>query len=206
MERKEVISGLPEGLDKGSPSPCLFLLVSEALSNIFKNAMHDHIIFGLKIAPSSPNIAHLFLQMIPSFSVKLQRKKVSAIMQILMSYGEASGQVINIDKCSIFHSKNTSEGCRNEILSTLGAMNQVKQSKYLSLPMVIGRTNRQVFNYIREKVSNKLRGWKEKLLSNAGKEVLLKSVVLAMPTYAMAYCKLPKTLCKNICKEMANFW
>ena len=81
-------------------------------------------------------------------------------------------------------------------------MNQVKQSKYLGLPMVTSNLERQVFNYIKEKVSNKLRGWKKKFLINARKEVLLKSVVLAMPTYAMACCKLPKALCRR----MANFW
>ena len=64
----------------------------------------------------------------------------------------------------------------------------------------------QVFHYMRERVVNKLRGWKEKFLSNARKEVLLKAVLLAMPTYAMACCKLPKALCTDICKEMANFW
>lgn len=117
-----------------------------------------------------------------------------------------SGQVINIEKSSIFFSKNTGEGCRSEILSILGGMNQVRQSKYLGLPMVIERIKRQVFNYIREKMSSKLRGQKEKFLSNAGKKVLLKSVVLAMPTYAMVCGKLPKTLCKDICIEMAIFW
>ncbi|XP_027065073.1 uncharacterized mitochondrial protein AtMg00310-like [Coffea arabica] len=52
----------------------------------------------------------------------------------------------------------------------------------------------------------RLTGWKEKLLSQAGNEVLIKSVLLAMPTYAMACCKLPKGLCVEVCKEMAKFW
>ena len=80
------------------------------------------------------------------------------------------------------------------------------QSKYLGLPMVIGRSKRQVFNYIKERVMGKIKGWKEKLLSQAGKEVLLKSVILAMPAYAMSCCKLPKSLCYDISGEMARFW
>lgn len=80
------------------------------------------------------------------------------------------------------------------------------QSKYLGLPLVIERSKRQVFDFIRQKTVNKLKGWKEKLPSQAGKEVLLKSVVLALPTYVMSCYRLPKELCRNICSEMARFW
>ena len=52
----------------------------------------------------------------------------------------------------------------------------------------------------------KLKGWKEKLLSQTGKEVLLKSVIVAMPAYAMNCCRLPKSLYQEICSEMARFW
>ena len=88
----------------------------------------------------------------------------------------------------------------------LGGMKEVKQSKYLGLPMVIGRTKKQVFSYIKERVIKRLSNWKEKLLSNAGKEVLLKSVVLALRTYAMSCCRLPKGLCVDLCREMAKCW
>ena len=63
-----------------------------------------------------------------------------------------------------------------------------------------------MFDFIRQKTVNRLKGWKEKLPSQAGKEVLLKSVVLALPTYVMSCYRLPKELCRNICSEMARFW
>ena len=72
--------------------------------------------------------------------------------------------------------------------------------------MAIGRTKNQVFGYIKSAVNKKLKGWTNKMLSMAGKEVLIKSVILAMPNYAMACFKLPKGLCKDICKSIANFW
>ncbi|XP_027076038.1 uncharacterized mitochondrial protein AtMg00310-like [Coffea arabica] len=72
--------------------------------------------------------------------------------------------------------------------------------------MAIGRTKSQVFGYIKSAVTKKLKGWTTKMLSMAGKEMLIKSVILAIPNYAMACFKLPKGLCVDICKSIANFW
>lgn len=50
-----------------------------------------------------------------------------------------------------------------------------------------------------------LSSWKVKLLRKAGKEVLLKAVVSALPTYVMSCYKIPKKLDKELSKLMANF-
>ncbi|XP_057249417.1 uncharacterized protein LOC130590851 [Beta vulgaris subsp. vulgaris] len=52
----------------------------------------------------------------------------------------------------------------------------------------------------------KLRGWKEKLLSRAGKEVLIKAVIQALPTYLMGVYKLPVAVIQEIHSAMARFW
>ena len=44
----------------------------------------------------------------------------------------------------------------------------------------------------------KLQGLKEKILSQVGREVLIKSVIQAIPTYSMSCFKLPKGLIKDI--------
>lgn len=43
-------------------------------------------------------------------------------------------------------------------------------------------------------------------LSQAGKETLLKSVIIALPVFAMSCFRLPKTVIKNINNIMANYW
>jgi len=52
----------------------------------------------------------------------------------------------------------------------------------------------------------KLEGWKEKILTKAGKEILIKSVVQAIPQYAMSVFKVPNFVCNAIERKIASFW
>ena len=65
-------------------------------------------------------------------------------------------------------------------------MPEIKEyERYLGLLAVVGRKKKASLNYIKDRVQAKLQGWKEKILSQAGKEVLLKVVVQAIPTFAI---------------------
>lgn len=48
--------------------------------------------------------------------------------------------------------------------------------------------------------------WKEKYLSAAGKDVLIKYVAEALPIYIMSVFKLPSTLCDELMKQVRAFW
>ena len=51
-----------------------------------------------------------------------------------------------------------------------------------------------------------MQGWKEKLLSQAGKEVMIKAVIQSIPAYSMSVFKLPVSLCKEIEMMIRRFW
>lgn len=51
-----------------------------------------------------------------------------------------------------------------------------------------------------------MENWYTKFLSPAGKEVLLKAVVTAIPTYPMSCFMLPNKLLYQITKAMRKFW
>ena len=80
------------------------------------------------------------------------------------------------------------------------------REKYLGLPSLVGRNKKNTFNFIKDKFRKKLAGWKEKLLSKAGKEVLIKVVAQAIPTYTMSVFKLPDSLCEDLTNMIRNFW
>ena len=63
-----------------------------------------------------------------------------------------------------------------------------------------------MFTYIVDKVKSVVQGWKQRHLSPGGKEVLLKSIALAMPIFSMNVFRLPKAICEEINNILASFW
>ena len=63
-----------------------------------------------------------------------------------------------------------------------------------------------MLHYIQEKMKSRFHGWYGRFLSAGGKYILLKTVAMAMPVFAMSVFKLPKTTCKNLTSAMSNFW
>ena len=98
------------------------------------------------------------------------------------------------------------EETKDAIKVLLGVPEIKQYKKYLGLPVVVGKNKRASLNYIKDRVWGKLQGWKEKLLPQAGKEVLLKAVVQAILTFAMGCFKLPIGLCRDIEKLINKFW
>ncbi|XP_071902573.1 uncharacterized protein [Coffea arabica] len=195
------------GLRQGDPlSPYLFLICAEGLSYMINREMNQGNITGVKVCKNGPQISHLFFADDSVICCKATVQEAKQIKEILQAYSKASGQVINCDKSAVYFSRNTTRQARVEVCQELGDMREASSGRYLGLPMAIGRSKNQVFGYIKSSIMKKLKGWKNKMLSPAGKEVLIKSVIQAMPNYAMACFKLPKGLCKDICKCIANFW
>lgn len=65
-----------------------------------------------------------------------------------------------------------------------------KSDKYLGLPAMMGRSKKLIFSSIHDRICKMLRGWKEKLLSQAGKKILIKPIAQAVLNYTMSCFKL----------------
>ena len=116
------------------------------------------------------------------------------------------GQKINKEKTSLFFSKSTKDDMKEEIKNVLGVNEIRSYEKYLGLPSLVGRDKKESSNYIKERVWRKLQGWEGKLLSQADREVLIKAVAQAIPTYAMRCFKLPLSLCHEIEAMVKKFF
>ncbi|XP_023925933.1 uncharacterized protein LOC112037354 [Quercus suber] len=143
---------------------------------------------------------------VPIRGLRANGTECNKLKEILKTYEAASGQKINTEKSSIFFSLNTSQELKDEILNILGPMTNSRYTKYLGLPSIIGRSKKLVFAEIKEKICKKLAGWKGKLLSLGGKEILIKAVAQAIPSNTMNCFLLLKCLCDDLEREMRSFW
>ncbi|KAL7262753.1 hypothetical protein ACSBR1_001003 [Camellia fascicularis] len=77
--------------------------------------------------------------------------------------------------------------------------------KYLGCLIHHDRPNANSFNFLIEKIQNKLTGWRAKLLSPAGRTTFIKSVNVAIPSYIMQNNFLPKKTIQTIDKLNRDF-
>ena len=117
------------------------------------------------------------------------------MLDLLNKYEEASRKKVNRSKTSLFFSNSVLEKVKHGIKVKLGVSEITHYEKYLGLPSLVGKRKKESSNFIKEKVRRKLQGWEAKLLYQAGREVLLKAVIQAIPTYTMGCFKLPVSLC-----------
>ena len=88
----------------------------------------------------------------------------------------------------------------------VGAKIMENCEKYLGLPMVGGKSNVNTFKDLGEKITRRVMGWKEKYISKACREILIKTMAQAIPTYTMGLFKIPKALCDTINSTLAKYW
>ena len=195
------------GLRQGDPlSPYIFVMCAEVLSSMIRKSIAEGQIHGVKVCRGAPEISHLFFADDNIFFTRSSVEESCRLKSILTRYCQASGQVINYEKSEISFSANVDSQVRARIIECLNVREVTHQNKYLGLPSVIGRSKKVVFQAILDKIKKKLGGWKEKTLSIAGKEVLIKSVAQAMPMYVMNIFLLPGNLIDDIHKALNAYW
>ena len=184
------------GICQGDPlSPFLFLFCAKGLSNLLRKSVERGLLTGVVACPRGPKISHLFFaddSLI--FCCRATIEKCYTLEEILEIYENSSAQQLNLEKIALFFSRNTSQDIQYTIKNHFRAENIKQHETYLGLPSLVGKNKCNTFWHLKERLDNKLSGWKEKLLSHAGKEILIKAVAQVIPTYTMSVFLLPTTL------------
>ena len=161
---------------------------------------------GVAICRHGPRVSHLFFVDDSVLFCRATEDECQRVLDILAVYERGTGQKINREKTNIFFSSNTIHQTQTRIQQLLGILAIKQYEKYLGLHALVGQAKKRSFIYIKERVWKKLQGWKKKLLSIAGREVLIKAVIQVIPTYTMSYFKLPKGLIKDLEVLIRKFW
>jgi hypothetical protein len=195
------------GLRQGDPiSPYLFLLCAESLSCMINKANGMGALTGVPTSKRGPRISHIFFADDSLLFCRATVEQWGRLQNILLLYEKASGQKLNNNKTSMFFSKNTTVVDKEAILEIVGVPTTHCYDTYLGLPALVGKSRTTAFKGILDRVWKRLQDWKLQFLSQAGKEILLKAVIQAIPSYCMSIFLLPKSLCSNITSHMRRFW
>lgn len=194
------------GLRQGDPiSLFLFVLCAEGLSYLLNQKAEHGLISGIQFSPSGPALHHLFFADDSLFLFKADISQYQYFQEVLQKYGEATGQVINFSKSSLTFGKKVDHDLKLRIQTLLGIFEEGGASTYLGLPKCFSGSKVKMLEYIQEKMKGRMSCWYSRFLSQAGKEIIIKSIALAMPIYAMSCFKFPKTTCRNLTSAMASF-
>ena len=124
--------------------------------------------------------------------LKNDKRSATHLQDILLLYENCSGQTINKEKSSIMFSRNAKSADKEQMMAALDIRDEGRNEKYLGLPVYMGKSKEKTFAYLKDKVWKRVQGWKEKLLSKAGKEIFVKVVAQAIPSYTMSCFDLTK--------------
>lgn len=92
---------------------------------------------------------------------------------------------------------------REEIKQTLGITNLVGMISYLGLLESLDGSKYNFFAFVQERLQDRINAWSAKFLSNVGKEVMIKSVAMALPTYVMSCFRLSKSITTKLSSAVA---
>jgi hypothetical protein len=173
-------------------SSYFFLLYAEGLSNLLMHEKEVGDIDGIRVCRNAQSVSHLLFANDSLILMKDDMTNAISLQQVLDTYCASSGQMVSVAKSSIFFSQNTNALIRVEICETLHINTKALSDKYLGLPALVGADGSDCFKHFIEKIIQRINGWKEKLLSIGGKEILLKAVAQAIPVFAMSVFLIPK--------------
>lgn len=99
-----------------------------------------------------PQASHIcYLRTTIFCSLRLRRTKLG-LKTILNNYEKFFRQSISYQKSRIFFSANVHREKKTELANILGVHNDLRKSHYLGLPSLIGRSERKVFGFAKDKV------------------------------------------------------
>ena len=81
-----------------------------------------------------------------------------------------------------------------------------KNESYLGSYLFKGNPQKHFQNVIKSKINSRLKGWKAKTLSHAGRTTMINSTLSSMPIYSMSIAMFPKKNHKSLNASFRDFW
>ncbi|VFQ84597.1 unnamed protein product [Cuscuta campestris] len=194
------------GVKQGDPlSPLLFIIALEGLAR-YLNFNHSIGLIKSFSAGRTPTPCHLLYADDIIIFTTAECRNLLRIKGFLSVFMKALGQEINYSKSrAIVHDKMRLEH-KLKITKIMAIKCSCKEFKYLGSTIVKGKLRRIHCKDLVERFEKKLNAWYSKKLNQMGRLILIKHVLSSIPLHLLAAQHLPKSIIKNLNRQMANFF
>jgi hypothetical protein len=138
----------------------------------------------LQISRRGPGISDLLFTDDTLLFLEASEEQADVVEKALRKYEKGTGQLINPGKCTMLFGSDCSQVCKDRVMEVLQVASVASEDKYLGLPMPHGRMNGEKFKTT-ERLVKRLSTYAERYMSSGAKEILIKSVAQAIPSYVM---------------------
>ncbi|KAL0011835.1 hypothetical protein SO802_006943 [Lithocarpus litseifolius] len=114
-------------------------------------------------------------------------------------------QSVSDSKSRVYFSPNVDRDIGESLCDILDFTSTPFLGKYLGFPLKQPGSSSHDYNFILDRVKQKLLGWKANMLSLAGRLVLIQAFLAAIPSYVMQCSSLPARIFDGIDRVNRNF-
>lgn len=202
----EWISGLQfwhrRGLRQGDPlSPLLFVLAIGPLYRLLSTATECGMLAPLPGRGTSMRISFYADDAI-IFANPI-KEEVDTLLNLLQGFGDATRLHLNQAKSTVAAIR-CEQLPLSDVLQGFGGRTVEFPITYLGLPISTTRLCIVHLQFMLDRIKARLAGWKGRLMSIAGRRVLIRCVLSALPTFSMTVLMLPKKIISEIDKDSSG--
>lgn len=161
---------------------------------------------GIKVTRTSPRITHLIYANDLVIYCRATKAEAMEVRDCLQKYCYWIGQAINWEKSAIHFSKNVPCLLKRKLCRLMEMQECSHTGKCLGLAFCKFKSRAEAFQGVVAKMADKLAGWKQRVLSMAGRKFLIKSVVQSLPSYIMQSFRAAKYALEKIDGMMRTFF
>ena len=108
-------------------------------------------------------------------------------------------------KSMVYFSPNVDRDTGESLCDILGFASTPFLGKYLGFPLKHPGSSSQEYNFVLDRVKQKLSGWKANMLSLVGRNVLIQASLAAVPSYVMRCNLFPGRILDGLDRVNRNF-
>ena len=194
------------GIRQGDPLfPYLFILCMDFLRQLIEEKCSMKEWQPIKASQGGPTFSHLLFANDVVLFAKMDYANCVAIRKVLNVFCGVLGQTISEAKSRVYFSPNVDDATKEALCDVLGFISTLNLGKYLGIPIKHLGSSSQDYNFVLDRVKQKLAGWKANLLSMAGRNVLIQVSLATISAYVMQCAHLPGKILDGLDSVNRNF-